>query len=315
MTKGDFFDLPPNLPVPVDDGACRHLEGMEVPAIELLSTRGRRVSLAEASRGSRVVVYVYPRTGRPGEALFPGWDAIPGARGCTPQSCGFRDRHDAFRKLGVEVFGLSTQDTDYQREMAGRLHLPFEVLSDAGLELTRALRLPTFEIEGLTLLKRLALVLRGGRIEKVFYPVFPPDENAANVVRWLEREAVPVLAVDHIQIAAPPGAEDAARRFYGAILGLRELPKPQPLSLRGGNWFVCGAQQVHIGIEKEFRPARKAHVAFRIASVEELDRLRARLESFGVPTRTEDQVEGSSRFYADDPWGNRLEFVADLRGS
>src|SRR5581483_8230090 len=98
MTKSDFFDLPPNLPIPIDDGACRHLEGMDMPGIDLLSTRGRRVSLAEDSRGSRVVVHVYPRTGRPGEALFPGWDAIPGARGCTPQSCGFRDRHDVFRK-------------------------------------------------------------------------------------------------------------------------------------------------------------------------------------------------------------------------
>jgi peroxiredoxin len=176
--------LPPDLPVPVDDGACRHLPGMAVPSIKLRSTKDRWVDLA-AEPAPRVVVYCYPRTGVPGQPLLPGWDAIPGARGCTPESCGFRDHHQELQKLGAEVFGFSTQTTDYQKEMAERLHLPFEVLSDESLAFVRALRLPTFDIEGMTLVKRLTLVLSGGRIEHVFYPVFPPDKHAAEVVAWL----------------------------------------------------------------------------------------------------------------------------------
>jgi peroxiredoxin len=176
--------LPPNLPVPVDDGACKHLPGLPVPSMKLRSTSDRWVDLA-AVHGGRVVVYCYPRTGRPDEPLLPGWDAIPGARGCTPESCGFRDHHEDLRKLDAEVFGFSTQTTEYQKEMAARLHLPFEVLSDVDLGFVHALRLPTFDIAGMTLVKRLTLVISRQHIEKVFYPVFPPDKHAAEVIEWL----------------------------------------------------------------------------------------------------------------------------------
>ena len=136
------------------------------------------------------MIYCYPRTGRPGEPLPDGWDAIPGARGCTPQSCAFRDHHRELADLGAEVYGLSTQTTDYQREMAERLHLPFEVLSDARFALTDALRLPTFEVDGMRLIKRLTLIVRNQRIEHVLYPVFPPNESAAQVIDWLERHPI-----------------------------------------------------------------------------------------------------------------------------
>ncbi len=137
----------------------------------------------------RTVVYCYPRTGRPGENLPLGWDEIPGARGCTPQSCAFRDHHEELRSLGARVFGLSTQSTEYQREAAERLHLPFELLSDESLSFGRALGLPVFEAEGTTLIKRLTLIVNEGRIGKVFYPVFPPAENANEVIAWLFRNA------------------------------------------------------------------------------------------------------------------------------
>jgi peroxiredoxin len=176
--------LPDDLPVPQDDGAARHLVGMRLPAIALPTTDGAKVDLAALA--GRTVVYVYPRTGRPGVALPEGWDGIPGARGCTPQSCSFRDHFAELKALGVaHLFGLSTQDTDYQREAAERLHLPFAILSDAGLQLTNALRLPTFAVDGMTLLKRMVWVIDDGAIAKVFYPVFPPDESAAVVVAWL----------------------------------------------------------------------------------------------------------------------------------
>lgn len=182
--KVDLFKLPADLPVPEDDGACRHLPGMTVPGIPLRSTKGRLVDLS-ALGTPRVVVYCYPRTGKPNEPLLPGWDAIPGARGCTPETCGFRDHHQELQKLGAEVFGFSTQTTEYQQEMVARLHVPFEVLSDVDLAFVRALRLPTFDIAGMTLVKRLTLVISGGRIEKVFYPVFPPDRHADEVMSWL----------------------------------------------------------------------------------------------------------------------------------
>jgi peroxiredoxin len=182
-------DLPPDLPRPVDDGACDHLPGLAMPAIRLPSTAGRLVDLG-ALAAPRTVIYGYPRTGRPGERLPDGWDAIPGARGCTPQSCGFRDHHRELAELGAEVYGLSTQTTEYQREMAQRLHLPFEVLSDARFALVEALRLPTFEVDGMRLIKRLTLIVRDGRIEHVFYPVFPPDASAAQVLDWLERHPI-----------------------------------------------------------------------------------------------------------------------------
>ena len=181
----DVYSLPPGLPVPQDDGAARHLPHMMVPPVALASTRGREVVLANESQQRRVVVYAYPRTGRPDKDLPPGWNAIPGARGCTPQSCAFRDLHEEFARRGARVYGLSTQTTEYQREMAERLHLPFEVLSDAELRFQRALKLPTFEVAGMTLLKRLTLVLSRGEVEHAFYPVFPPDQSARQVLDWL----------------------------------------------------------------------------------------------------------------------------------
>jgi peroxiredoxin len=177
--------LPPDLPVPLDDGGARHLTGLKLPALSLPGTDGSQIDLSTLA--GRSVVYIYPRTGRPGEPPLEGWDQIPGARGCTPQSCGFRDHFAELRRLGVAcVYGLSSQSTDDQREAAERLHLPFPVLSDAELKLARAIRLPTFTTAGMTLLKRMALVIDDGVISKVFYPVFPPDKNAAEVVAWLQ---------------------------------------------------------------------------------------------------------------------------------
>ncbi len=175
--------LPDNLPVPQDDGACAHLTGMALPDIALPATDGTSVTLATLP--GRTVVYCYPRTGKPGEPLPTGWDEIPGARGCTPQSCAFRDHYAELRALGAAVYGLSAQTTEDQREAAERMHLPYPLLSDAALTFATALRLPTFSVDGMTLLKRVTLILRDGRIEHVFYPVFPPDANAAEVVRWL----------------------------------------------------------------------------------------------------------------------------------
>lgn len=178
------FPLPTNLPKPVDDGAANHLRHMPMPPISLPSTRGRRIDLSRLA-GPTTAIYCYPMTGVPGRPLPEGWDMIPGARGCTPQTCGFRDHFAEFAALGTAVFGLSTQSTEYQQEMANRLNLPFEVLSDAEFRLCDALRLPTFEVEGVRLLKRLTLVVRASRIEQVFYPVFPPNESAQEVLRWL----------------------------------------------------------------------------------------------------------------------------------
>ncbi len=185
----DLMQLPTDLPVPENDGACDHLTGIAVPSIALPSTAGDIVNLAETA-APRTVVYVFPRTGQPGEPRPPGWDDIPGARGCTPQSCAFRDHHAELVALGAEVYGLSTQPTDYQQEMAERLHLPFSVLSDSNLTFAHALELPLFEWDGKTLIKRLTLVLRKGRIEHVFYPVFPPDRNADSVISWLTTHPV-----------------------------------------------------------------------------------------------------------------------------
>ncbi|MGH8633802.1 MAG: peroxiredoxin [Burkholderiales bacterium] len=184
MRSDNVYELPKDLPVPQDDGACDHLTGMKLPAIALRSTRGRVVDLALL--GGTTVIYIYPRTGRPDQELPTGWNAIPGARGCTPQSCAFRDHHEELRRAGAaQVFGLSTQDTAYQHEAVERLHLPFELLSDAKLAFARALKLPTFEIHGMKLIKRLTLIVRDGAIEMVFYPVFPPDKNAGDVLAWL----------------------------------------------------------------------------------------------------------------------------------
>ncbi len=185
----DPTHLPSDIPVPQDDGGARHLAGMKLSDLALPATSGGAVNPARLA--GRTVLYIYPRTGVPGADLPPGWDDIPGARGCTPQSCGFRDHFAELKALGVShVFGLSTQDTDYQREAAERLRLPFPILSDAGLKFARALSLPTFSVAGMTLLKRMALIIDDGVIVKVFYPVFPPDKNAAEVVAWL-REGGP----------------------------------------------------------------------------------------------------------------------------
>jgi peroxiredoxin len=188
----DLANLPTSLPVPEDDGACSHLPGRALPPIVLPGTAGRMVNLAELHVPT--VLFFYPRNAQPHESIPEEWNIIPGARGCTPHSCGFRDLHQEFKLLGFQIFGVSTQDTDYQKELVNRVHLPFEILSDAKFELVKALQLPTFEYRGLQLLKRMAWVVEEGKITKVFYPVFPPDKNAGEVLNWLKarRETGPV---------------------------------------------------------------------------------------------------------------------------
>lgn len=172
------------LPVPEDDGGARHLSGVRVADVALPSTAGGNVSLAKLS--GRTVLFAYPMTGTPGVALPDGWDAIPGARGCTPHTCAFRDLNAELVEAGASaVFGLSTQTLPEQRATVERLHLPFSLLSDAGLALTRAMALPSMEVAGKTMIKRLALIVDDGVIARVFYPVFPPDRNAADVLAWL----------------------------------------------------------------------------------------------------------------------------------
>jgi len=175
----DVYTLPPDLPVPEDDGAADHLVGLELPDLTLAS------SVGDVHVRGFDVLYLYPRSGRPGVPLLPGWDETPGARGCTPQSCAFRDAHGELQALGVRVAGLSAQTLDDQVEFAERNVMPFPVVADPERKLGAALNLPTFEIEGLTLYKRLTLVAEDARIAKVFYPVFPPDANAGDVLRWL----------------------------------------------------------------------------------------------------------------------------------
>ncbi|HSH71724.1 MAG TPA: peroxiredoxin [Methylophilaceae bacterium] len=177
--------LPQDLPVPEDDGACNHLPGATLPADALASTQGGTVDLA-AIKGW-LVVYCYPMTGRPDVALPDGWDAIPGARGCTPQSCSFRDQYQELSALNTQVFGLSTQATEYQQEAANRLHLPFPLLSDVDFAFTNALVLPTFTTGNMRLNKRVTLIAYDGVIQHYFYPVFPPDKNADEVLAWLKR--------------------------------------------------------------------------------------------------------------------------------
>jgi peroxiredoxin len=183
----DFQSLPENLPKPEDDGASDHLAGTELLPTPLPSTSGRSVEIS--SLPGRTVLFCYPITGRPDRELPENWNEIPGARGCTPESCGFRDLHTEFRGFGARVFGISTQSTDYQREAVERLGLQYELLSDEGLKFIEALRLPTFEADGMSLMKRITLVIRGAKVEKVFYPVFPPDEHPAEVLEWLGRNA------------------------------------------------------------------------------------------------------------------------------
>lgn len=186
-----YDELPSDLPAPTDDGAADHLPGVHLPALALPATDGSSVRLDRLP--GRTVLYLYPRSGRPGVDLPDGWDAIPGARGCTPESCGFRDHFAELRAAGAAgVYGLSSQDTAYQAELADRLRLPFAILSDDELRLADALRLPTFEVEGRRLYKRLTLVVDAGRVTHAFYPIFPPDEHAAQVLAWLrEHPATP----------------------------------------------------------------------------------------------------------------------------
>jgi peroxiredoxin len=185
--SGDVHTLPPDLPAPVDDGAADHLPGCELPSLELPATGGNPVNLADAAHGT-LVIYLYPRTGRPGQPPPAAWNEIPGARGCTPQACSFRDEHAEIAALGADVLGVSAQPLAEQEEVVERLGLPYRLASDPGLNLAAALRLPTFEFEGTRLYKRLTLIARRGRIAKVFYPIFPPDRNARDVAEWLSRE-------------------------------------------------------------------------------------------------------------------------------
>jgi peroxiredoxin len=180
----DPYVLPEDLPVPEDDGAAAHLEGATVPSMSVPATSGGQIDVSTAAEGT-LVLYLYPRTGRPGEQLPSGWDRIPGARGCTPQSCGFRDHFADLDALGAAVLGLSAQPLADQIEFAQRVKLPYPLLSDPGLALARALRLPTFAVAGMHLYRRLTLIAHGGEVIKAFYPVFPPDRNAAEVVAWL----------------------------------------------------------------------------------------------------------------------------------
>jgi len=185
--------MPTGLPIPEDDGAAAHLQGAQMPRLTLAATDGSSFPVDRPPPAfDRLVLYAYPRTGRPGEdPLTPDWDQIPGARGCTPEACGFRDHAVELARFGAAVAGVSTQSTDYQREAVERLRLPFPMLSDAELRLTGALQLPTFEAGGQALLKRLTLVVRDGHVEKVFYPVFPPDGHAEEVLGWIRTRGSP----------------------------------------------------------------------------------------------------------------------------
>lgn len=188
----DYLSLPSDLPVPPDDGAADHLPGLAMPALALTATDGETAALDRLPPG-RTVIYVYPMTGRPGVDLPDGWDEIPGARGCTPESCGFRDHYAELTAAGATaIYGLSSQDTGYQSELAQRLGLPYPILSDPGLALAEAIGLPTFTADGDRLYRRLTLVIADGRIEHAFYPIFPPDGHAAEVLAWLtEHPAAP----------------------------------------------------------------------------------------------------------------------------
>ena len=191
MAQPNLLDVDwSKIPAPTDDGGAAHLTGMTIPSVSLRATTDTVVDLSELE--GRTVVFAYPRTGEPGKvALVEDWDMIPGARGCTPQTCSFRDLFAELKAAGAsQVFGLSTQSNAYQAEMASRLHLPFPVLSDEKLKLTEAMRLPTMEVAGLTLIKRLTLIIDDGRITHVFYPVFPPDRNAGDVLAWLKENPV-----------------------------------------------------------------------------------------------------------------------------
>ncbi len=176
--------MPDALPAPIDDGACDHLVGLTVPHVRLRSTRGGEVDMADLASGP-AVVYVYPRTGVPGVEMPAGWDLIPGARGCTPQSCSYRDDHSAFQRVGATVFGLSTQSLEAQHEFAAREHMPFALLSDPGVEVGNALGLPSFVAGDDVLYKRVTLIIEAGVVVYARYPVFPADTDAEITLVWL----------------------------------------------------------------------------------------------------------------------------------
>ena len=178
--------LPENLPEPIDDGASNHLLGLKLPSLSLISTNGNKVNLSKLK--GRQVIFIYPMTGRPDVALPKGWNEIPGARGCTPQSCSFRDLYKEFKLLDTEIFGLSTQSSEYQQEVLARLHLPFQLISDCKLELKKEIRLPTFIVGNMELYKRMTLIIEDGYIKKVFYPVYPADKNADLVLNYLQNQ-------------------------------------------------------------------------------------------------------------------------------
>lgn len=182
----DLNTLPDNLPIPLDDGACDHLKNLLLPEIELETTAGRFVNIKELTK-KPTIIFFYPRTGEADKPTPADWDLIPGARGCTPQSCGFRDLNQEFIKLGFQVFGLSSQNSDYQKEFVSRNHIPFEILSDEKFELTEQMNLPTFSFNGIRLIKRMAWIVENSKISHVFYPVFPPNENASFVLNWLNK--------------------------------------------------------------------------------------------------------------------------------
>lgn len=269
--------LPADLPEPVDDGGADHLVGMHLPAVALPATSGEPVDLSTAG-APWAVVYVYPMTGRPDEELPEGWETIPGARGCTPQTCAYRDHERELASLGASVFGVSMQSTEYQQEMVERLHVGFPVLSDAGGAWGGALRLPTMEAGGMTLYKRLTMIVRGGRIEHVMYPVFPPDENAAEAVAWLRSRVAPKADA----AAAWNERYTAAAELYGAepnqfvAAALSGLSPRRVLDLgcgqgRNSVWLaaqghtVTGLDLSEVGIEQARRLASQVGVPVEFA--------------------------------------------------
>lgn len=239
-------ELPKDLPRPVDDGAAAHLQGMSLPMILLPATNGTSVDLAGIP--GWVVIYIYPMTGRPGMPLPEGWDGIPGARGCTPQSCAFRDHYSELKSLNTSVFGLSTQTTAYQKEARDRLHLPFELLSDSEYRLKQLLRLPTFAVAGMELYKRLTLISENARIRKVFYPVFPPDQNADDALEVLPRRSFPAFATG----TQRPRLTGCARRsgLSGNSSCLATTaPSPTLSSHSGTEWSCSGRPPIASSVD------------------------------------------------------------------
>ncbi len=294
------YELPPNLPVPLDDGACDHLHKLRLPGVELVSTSGRRVDLSRDVTG-RAVFFFYPRTGIPGQPPSLGykgedWDTIPGARGCTPQSCGFRDWYADFQKLGVQVLGVSTSGTEHQREFVARNHIPFEMLSDSELHLTRLLRLPTFEfpIESggpSTLLQRMAWYVEDGVIEKVFYPVFPPDKNAVQVLSWvkrrLEARETPTwpISVREVESRDLTWVREDCLRFWGGT---------QIASL--GKWYDIDSLPAFVAEIGVDRVGLLTHTPFERGGHTEIITLTARLEGVGVAGALMEAHERAARY-------------------